>query len=169
MKKVLILLLLFLLFPQMAQALTLPVWVQTSIDEQGESRIYLSLGVSHLLRFSGGYAEDYQFLREELNIKPFSIWHSQSWREKAEEHCGLTIAGRLWERLNLSLMYRNDQTLRFYSSYRLGHRWSVGLSGYGQKKSYKGRLWLSYGLDLADFLPEIWFEEKPRMIEWKEF
>lgn len=154
----------FMLLSLRAEALTLPVRIWASVDEEGKERITLSFGAGTHFKMWAGYSESRQFVRPELVFKPFRIWY-----EEPEGDYGITMSSKLWDRLRLTLGWRADESFRLYSNYRLSHRWSIGLSGDAYKKQVTGRVFVSYGIDLADYLPGSWREEREREIEWEEF
>ncbi len=146
-----------------AEALTLPVWMQASLDEEGNPRMYLSLGIGNNFKIRAGYGEDRQFLRSELKLGAVRIWF-----EEPDERYGVRISKR-WDKLYLGAGWRDDGRSTLYTSYQLSHQWKVGLSGFSYKNKLTGRVFLSFGTDLANYLPGDWLKEKEPEIEWEEF
>jgi len=161
--RIVLLCLMFVFLSASAEALTLPLWIQGSVDEEGEPRIYLSLGAGSHFKLWAGYSENRQFLRPELTFEPVKIWF-----EEPDERYGVRISKR-WEKLYLGVGWRDDESITLYTSYRLSYQWNIGLSGVSSKEELTGRVFLSYGTDLANYLPETWRKEKEREIEWSEF
>ncbi len=161
--RIVIFFLVFMLLGMGAEALTLPVWMQASIDEEGKPRLYLRLGIGSHFEFRASYSENRQFLRSELKLGAVRIWF-----EEPDERYGVRISKR-WDKLYLGAGWRDDGRSTLYTSYRLSHQWKIGLSGFSCKNNLTGRVFLSFGTDLANYFPGDWMKEKEPEIEWEEF